>query len=245
MMSLLFAFWSWSIYTNFPTVLTKNKAHQVRSVKLSYIWDFDSFITQPFILSILRNASPSYVPIPTSILSSIVVSVFVSMLLWCVTSGWMYTRWWHKVNITWVSILRTSTHTSSWVLHLCFSGTVIALRMVPGIRRVNQFSLKWPLAILKRSPPRVVFLFHHLPRRLVFIHSSRLTVCCWNDEQFSLDLSFLIEISNFLFKHMFECRHFLFSLVYIKKKPQVIWYHFYLIRLVFLKWPNSSRIRHH
>ena len=58
--------------------------------------DSHSFITQPFILSILRKASPSCVPIPTSILSSIVVSVFVSMLLWCVTSGWMYTRWWHK-----------------------------------------------------------------------------------------------------------------------------------------------------
>ena len=151
-------------------------------MKLSYIWDSHSFITQPFIISILRNASPSYVPIPTSILSSIVVSVFVSMLLWCATSGWMYTRWWHKVNITLVSILRTSTHTSSWVLHLCFAGTVIALRMVPGIRRVNQFSLKWPLAILKRSPPKNYQRCYFTSFKIVssvFIYSSRLTVCSW------------------------------------------------------------------
>ena len=31
-MSSLYVFWSWSVYTNFPAVLTKNKARQVRSM---------------------------------------------------------------------------------------------------------------------------------------------------------------------------------------------------------------------
>ena len=201
-------------------------------MKLSYIWDSHYFITQPFILSILRNASPSYVPISTSILSSIVVSVFVITLLWCVTSGWMYTRWWHKVNITWVSILRTSTHTSSWVLHLCFSGTVIALRMVPGIRRVNHMTISHFEALASKNYHCCYFTTFKIVSS-VFIHSSLLTVCCSNDEQFRLDLSFLIEISNFLFLTYVRVPSLpLFVGLCQEKKQQVRWHHFYLIRLV-------------
>ena len=36
-MSSLYAFWSWSVYANFPAVLTKNKARQVRSY-ISRFW---------------------------------------------------------------------------------------------------------------------------------------------------------------------------------------------------------------
>ena len=33
-MSSLYAFWSWNVSTNFPAVLAKNKAHQVRSMAI-------------------------------------------------------------------------------------------------------------------------------------------------------------------------------------------------------------------
>ena len=49
-MSFLYAFWSWSVYTNFPAVLAKNKARQVWSIfrhpcKLSLFIQFGKFIS--------------------------------------------------------------------------------------------------------------------------------------------------------------------------------------------------------
>ena len=42
-MSWLYGFWSWSVYTNFPAVLTKNKARQVRSIFVLF-WRFSWFL---------------------------------------------------------------------------------------------------------------------------------------------------------------------------------------------------------